>query len=616
MQAGLWIITRSLYDRFPADLPVDGLCRRLDIGRGAAYGEAGRIAGLLLSPREPDSDHDARANRELREKDFEIDILRYERDHPGCRTPGIRMQFDSDYKGFVDKRRSHYEVTIERASQILMIPVDSLKKFSRFANVDAAPESNELPKAVVELVNEFLRSGQRAKTVKKFCERNPELLGSLGMNYRQVVAWLRKLGFVSHRGIFLKNKGLDKILRFKPNQVWGTDGKNLIITVNGEIFHWVWQCLVDYKTTVIVGGVINRDENTENLLDAIKGAKQKTGITPLAIVMDNRLSENLSAVRVYLAELGIEVIKTYPGNAKSNGIVEGNFNIFDRWVGSIEINASSPEQISLSVAQAFVEVFTQMRNQRPRKALFNKSPKDVMDQTPPASPAEVAQVREKLNALANRLKNEQATPIISTQKQAAIEQAVQKTNPPQPEAFAKALKPSCYTADLILGSLAIFERQKAAYPEKSYGHSYFGGILRRSVDQQNVEALNINLEAVYANHWETMSQLLDSDRAGSLQTHPTDTCTRLAIDFMNMPVPAFANRVLVDLKEAFFLASRASTELAVKLRQTIAQIVIDSKKATTEKRETLLRKIFEWDNFVRLCDRQAAGSSMAPAGNA
>ena len=45
----------------------------------------------------------------------------------------------------------------------------------------------------------------------------------------------------------------------------------------------------------------------------------------MAIVMDNRLSENLPVVKTFLAKYEIEIIKTFPGNAKSNGILENNF---------------------------------------------------------------------------------------------------------------------------------------------------------------------------------------------------------------------------------------------------------------------------------------------------
>jgi transposase InsO family protein len=469
---------------------------------------------------------------------------------------------------------------------------------------------------VVELANEYMRIGRGTKSVKAFCERYPDLLARLDMNYRQALGWLRKLGFVSRRGIFLKNKGLDKILRFRPNQVWGSDGKRLVVIINGEIFEWVWQCLVDGKTTVIVGGMISGHENTANLLAAIEESKSRTGITPLAIVLDNRLSEDMPAIRAYLDEKGIEIIKIFPGNSKSNGIVEGNFCVFDKWVGSIVINGKNPEELSRSIATAFVEVFTQMRNHARRSSLSNKSAQQIAEETEAASPEEEAETRAKLKALADRHKREQAQPEISEQKRIAIQQAAEVTNHPHPEVLDNRLAPSCFTADLILQSIAIFKQQKALHPEKGIGHAYYGGILRNLADQQRVEALNIQLEAVYVNHWETMERLSEEGRARALKRDPLAACTRLAADFMTMPIPAYCSRLLLDLKETFFIACKGSAALAGGVRKAVADFIVAAKYQTAEKREALLLHLFEWENFLRLCDMDADNFPSFPSGRA
>ena len=617
LQAGFWILTRSLFDRFPADRSVENVCKELQIGRSAAYDAATQIS-KLLSPSTSTvtiQDRVMTLEQTLREKEFIIDALQYELEHPGDRTPGKRTQFDLNYKIFVEDCRQRYGLTFQKASDLLGISIDTLKKFPSYGNdnpIEMSTCLSELPQAVLDLINEFLRSGQRKKSLRRFCDSHPELLDKLNMNYRQVLYWFRKLGFVNSRGIFLSNKGLDRIIRFKPNQVWGTDGKMIPVIINGQRFRWVWQCLMDGKTKVIVGGVINKEENTQNLLDAIIESGNKTGITPMAIVMDNRLSENMPAIRSFLDPLGIQIINTFPGNSKSNADLENNFKVFDQWVGQAKISGTTLEELSRSVAQLVVEIFTQMRNRKPRTALSGKNVKDIMDQTPPASPQEEAEARQKIKALADRLKNKQSTPLVSAQKKAAIQQAINTTHPTHPDVFEKTLQSSRFTPDLILQSLAIFERQKAEFPEKKYDHTYFGGILRNKADQQSVECLNTHLGPVYANHWEIMGQLKAQDRAESLRSNPHDTCTRLASDFMNMPIPAFAVQIIIDLKESFFFASKANALMASKLRQTITDIIIGSKKAPKEKRETLLCKLFEWENFIRLAAPDVRAT--APAG--
>lgn len=618
------MMTRVLFDLYPRDLPVEEACRRAGIGRSSAFAAQAEIL-RRLGWRPPGTEAKSRPDGDNRAKDFEIEVLRYERDHPGCRGSGeVRLQFTPGYKECVHQARAQYAIPIPIASRILLIPEDTLKKFSRSsaaANTAPTPtggktRAKELPDEVITLANEYLRSGKGQKSVKEFCRRHPDLLTKLGLTYRQALHWLNELGLVSPRGIFLKNTGLDRIIRFKPNQLWASDGKHLTVILNGEIFPSVWQCLVDGATTAIVGGVVRDEENTENLVAALDHAEKETGWRPMAIVLDNRLSENLPAVRSYFEERGIEIVKTFPGNSKSNAMAEENFHVFERWVGAIEINGRTPEALARSIQQAFVEVFTQMRNHKPRRALSMKTVTEVMEAIPPATPEEEAAAREKLKAMAERLKNEQATPLVSEQKKAAIAQAIEKTSPPHPDVFEKRLKDARFTPDLILSATAILETCRKANPEKNLGHAYFGGILRRLAEQQMIENLNTSLGAVYAHHWDTMGKLMNRDLALSLKTHPEATCTRLTSDFLNMAIPAFASRCLVDLKDAFIVAARGSAQRAENIRKAMAETALRSRRTTYERRECLLRKLYEWETFIRMTDESAGPWVVAPSGTA
>ncbi len=581
---------------------VESVCEDLGVGRSSAYAAASLMESRLSEHRaEPLAKDDGAKAAFVCERDFLLEVLRYERTHPGCRITGpARTAIEPAYKAWIEASRSKYGLTQARCAILLEIPIDTLKKFSSTA-MQPPPHTlpQKLPADVVELVNKYLRTRKGTPSVKGFCEQNPELLVRLGMSYREVLEWLRRLGFTSPRGIFLKNSGLDKIIRFKPNQLWQGDGKIMDVVFNGKLFRSVWQCLVDGKTSAIVGGVISPEENTENLVESLQDAEQKTGIKPMGIVLDNRLSENLPAVQAYFDEHEIEIVKTFPGNSKSNGIIEENFHVFERYVGKIVINGHRPEEIVRSFKQAVVEIFTQMKNRKPRRSFSYKSLSDVIAECDPGTPEEQLLARQQIKALADRLKNEQAEPAISLEKKAAIEQAIKKTSPPHRDVFEKALQNSRFTTALILGSLAILEQKRSEHPEKQYGHAYFGGILRRQADQRAVELLNTHLGSVYAHHWETMGKLKEGELAGSLKTHPEATCTRLATDFLNMPVPAFSNLILIDLKKAFFVAAQGNVDRAASLRATVAKLVVASQRPARERRQRLLCTLMEWENFIR-----------------
>lgn len=87
----------------------------------------------------------------------------------------------------------------------------------------------------------------------------------------------------------------------------------------------------------------------------------------------------MSDVFRFCKEHGIVVVRTFPGNPKTNGIIEGNFSIFERFVGDLNVSGSTPEEIGRSIATLIIEVFTQLRNHSPRSARGGRTALDVED---------------------------------------------------------------------------------------------------------------------------------------------------------------------------------------------------------------------------------------------
>lgn len=604
-------ITYPIYQKFGVRLEMDRVYSELGVARTSAFEAARILAGKLETP--PGSlKEERKKNRELDKKlrltEFHNDVLRYLPDHPGAWVQKAeteeRHQFSNEFKVFLLAKKSQYDLEWGEIGKLLGIPESTLKKFKSQAEEKNSGDRNggsslrELPGAVADKLREFFQGRQGKATVKGFCEKNPEVLTELEMSYGAFSSLLLRLGFTSPRGIFLSNTGLDKIVRFEPHVVWGTDGKEMKIILNGEIFRFVWQCLIDYKSTVLVGGLVSFGETTENLLEAIRQSKKTTGIAPMAIVIDGRLSEDLPAIRAYLDDLGIEIIRTFPGNAKSNGIVEGNFNIFEKWVGGqVVISGETPEELSLSIAKCLTEVFTQLRNNQPRRGLRHKSANEALVARPDLTPEEENTIRAKIKALANRLRNEQASPIVSERKLQAINQAIEACSPPDQETFRKRLSPSMFTADLILDAIAIFKKQQAKHPEKSFDHTYFGGILRNLVDQRSVELLYTQLEDVYNDHWARMADAM-SDTDKPVET-AEQMCRRLIEEFFAAKIPAHGWITLACLHSAFLLGSRGSAATAQGLRERLAETIKKSKMYCAEKRQRALRKLFECEAVVK-----------------
>ena len=608
-KAGLIEISYPLYQKFGVTLEMDKIYQELGVGRTSGQ-EAARLLASRIAMPNGSLKEERKKNKQLQEslnlKCFEADVFRFVGANPSSWRQNVafaeRHQFTDEFKIFILEKKKQYDLDWPEISRLLLIPEDTLKKFKRGITESDSDDQGPsgpliLPENVVELLRKFFKGRQSKATVKGFTEKHPEVLRDLNLSYRNFSRCLWQMGFVCPKGIFLNNTGLDRIERFAPHSIWGTDGKLMMIIINGEEFRWVWQCLVDYKTTVLVGGLIGATETTENLLEAIKISKCKTGVAPMAIVIDNRLSENLPAIRAYLDELGIAIIKTFPGNAKSNGITEGNFNIFEKWVGGrVIIEGDTAEELSLSIARMLTEVFTQLRNNQPRKGLSWKTPNEASAEAPPLTPEEEQTIREKVKALATRLSNEQAKPVPSERKLEALAQAVEELKPTTPEVFKKRLSSSIYTAELILCALAIFKKQQAKHPEKKFDHTYFGGILRNLVDQRSVELLYTHLEQTYAEHWRRM-KIVAEEKNLKAET-PQAVCERLGQEYLQAKIPAHELLVLVHLQSMFMLASCGCRETATTLRENIGQLVLKWKFDCAEKRQRLLRKLFECEALV------------------
>ena len=593
--------------------------RELGVGHTSAFESARMLTKKMSTP--PDSlNIERQKNRELDRKlrvtKFHNDVLRYHADNPRAWTQTEdRHQFTDEFKALLLDLKSEYALEWGEISQVLGIPEETLKKFKHQVNEKDpgdGPPLESLPETVIEQLRGFFHGRSGKATAKSFAEKHPEVLDELKMTYAQFANLLLRLGFTSPKGIFLNNTGLDKIERFAPHAVWGTDGKLMKIVINGEIFRFIWQCLIDYKSTVLVGGLVGESETTENLLEAIRRSKKATGVAPMAIVIDGRLSENLPAIRTYLDEMGIEIVRTYPGNPKSNGITEGNFGIFEKWVGGeVIINGETAKELSFSFAKVLTDVFTQLRNNQPRRGLGQKTANEALASAPKLSPEEESTIRAKIQALANRFRNEQAVPIISEQKVQAIEQAIAAVLPPDAETFRKRLAPSMFTCDLILAAIAIFKKQQAKHPEKKFIHTYFGGILRNLVDQRSVEMLYTQLDQVYADHWARMANSMNQSVIAT--ETPEQTCQRLSKEFLEAKIPAHGWITLVHLQTVFMVAAHGCVLGAVNLRARLAETIQKAKMACPEQRERLLRKLFECEAVVRQLTMSAQRSFAAEA---
>ena len=317
----------------------------------------------------------------------------------------------------------------------------------------------------------------------------------------QIIQALVDLGLRYPRGPSIKNEGTHKKRHFAPHALWEGDGKTLKISLNGEEFSYCWYAFIDQNTTLLVGSSITSNESSESFLQSLKNAKDQVGFFAMGVLIDNLLTnEEKTSVKEFCSEHGIILVNTFPGNSKSNGIIEGNFSIFEKQVGKVHVNGKTPREVAESMAKNIVKIFTQQRNHGPRKRLNGRTPDEACEG---ASRPEYQ--KTSLQNLRDRLLRAELS---IEAKLKLIEDLILKFEPFDAAStlkFREILK--SYSADEIIAAKARFSAQVAKHPENFYRSEYFLAILRFKREENTKSTFN---ESFRASH-QALNQMTRAD---------------------------------------------------------------------------------------------------------
>jgi transposase InsO family protein len=297
------------------------------------------------------------------------------------------------------------------------------------------------------------------------------------ISHEEVRQALINLGLRNPRGPKIKNEGVQVKTQFAPHAIWEGDGKEVVITMNGEIFKYCWYAFIDQDTTLLVGSSIERAESPAGFLKALKDGKNNADFYAVGVLVDNRIPESdIGPVKSFCEEHGIVIIRTFPGNSKSNGNIESNFGIFDRFVGQVHIEGENPQEIAESMAKNIVEIFTQQRNHQPRKRNGGRTPIEAASES--VRPIEV---RDELEKLKYRFEKEQIDIEKKFKLIAEIYNDMGEMTEKDLEKFKKQLK--SYPYEDILAAVAAYKAQRDKYPLNNYKAGYFMAILRNKREE-------------------------------------------------------------------------------------------------------------------------------------
>jgi len=432
-----------------------------------------------------------------------IELSGFFRDCPGAvQKNSQRQSYSLKLKEKLHEIKGKYSLTYEELSEISEIPKGTLEKIQM--NIDLAREE---PPAIYGTVGEVFSDAPRSSrsSLKAFWSYLGTHHPEMDISFDKMRSILIDLGLWTPRGIAPKNDGAGSHRPVPFNTLWGGDGKTINIYINGQRFKWCWYAFTDHQSSLLVGCSISENESVASIEDALKNAKERGGCTPIAILLDNRIDEhdkNCSLAN-FCKENGITIVRTFPGNSKSNGIIEANFKIFEDYVGDIRVVGSTPEALSASISKAILEVFTQQRNHQARKRKGGRSAQDIAN----GCNGDPQKFEEYISHLAERLKAESTS---IEQKWELIQDARKHFvgTEKQQERLKSQLEQ--YSLDELAAAQAAYLARIKAYPSNSYTEHYFMGILRRKREEL--------LKKTYTDSFRSTMQRAVDLTAGSIDT--------------------------------------------------------------------------------------------------
>lgn len=146
-----------------------------------------------------------------------------------------------------------------------------------------------------------------------------------------------------------------------PNGLLSIDGSELTVNIDGEPYKYNLEFGVDVGSFNHTGFDIGKSETSQAVLSVLKQHAKKYGY-PLGVVFDHGTANLSGDIRTWLSKHTIEIVPAGPGNPKGNGTSEGAFSQLKEVLGTIELDASSPENLGKSVLIALVALYMKMRN--------------------------------------------------------------------------------------------------------------------------------------------------------------------------------------------------------------------------------------------------------------
>lgn len=278
----------------------------------------------------------------------------------------------------------------------------------------------------------------------------------------------------------------DAFQTFFPGAQWVGDGKSITIVVGDQSFTSNLELIIDCQTAAAVGFSLRDEEDGQAVVEAFQDGIQTTGAPPLALLLDNKPSNDHDVVDLALADTETLHLKATLVRPQNKAHVEGAFGLFEQAVPPIVIpQTADPKTLAWHVLRLVLLTWARTLNHRPQRKHKGTTRVERYGALPP-SLEEVERVRKILEErcrkqlLARETLKARQDPVVKE----ILEKAFARLNLLDPKGNIRAAI-ARYPLSAICDGIAIFEGKRNAQtlPDSADGR-YLLGIVK-NIAQKN-----------------------------------------------------------------------------------------------------------------------------------
>ncbi|MDH5665593.1 MAG: hypothetical protein OEY10_04785 [Nitrosopumilus sp.] len=513
--AGLLLTARALGADLGLTMPrVDAIVEATGAGRSRAYEVRDAIVAQLPSLVRPAGRPPAVVVSGAPELQHALrgEMLRFVMDHPGCVYGGPqRRRYAGSLRRFVLELRERYgALSLASFAEATSIALGTLEDWlrpgqSELLGEPSTPRASDSTVAKVEML------------LQAWHDWEGRALAPFGQHVRHHLlldfsdALIAKLLFEHGARSPKRRPGRapdEEALRgafetFFAGAQWVGDGKALQVVLDGEVYRFNLELMVDAHSGAFVGIEISEVEDSAAVVEALRSGERTTGAMPIAVLLDNKPCNHTPEVE---AALGTTLrIRATTGRPQNKAHVEGGFGLFAQKAPPIELCSSEPHTLAQQVTTLVATAFAQGLNLRPRPDRGGLSraqlyPQPVSDEQ--RQQAET-QLRERLRKQERARQTRAARLDLLVRDR--LDRAFERLRLDDPERhFRDAI--ARYPLDAIVEAIAIFtgKQNAATLPDRADAR-YLLGIVRNVAHVHEADAI---LEALLDERLEARDALL------------------------------------------------------------------------------------------------------------